>query len=64
VDETSKTNRLRSEEFKLRYFSGRVIDIGCGTDPVTDEAVPFDQQHGDAQYVSDLFSEREFRLCS
>ena len=60
MHEASKTNCLRSDEFKRRYFSGRVIDIGCGTDPVTNRAVPFDQQHGDAQYVSDYFSAKSF----
>jgi SAM-dependent methyltransferase len=58
--EATKTNRLRSGAFKRRYFSGKVIDIGCGPDPVTPEAIPFDQQHGDAQYINDYFSAETF----
>jgi predicted SAM-dependent methyltransferase len=31
---------------------GKVIDIGCGDDPVTPRAELFDVQHGDANYIS------------
>jgi len=42
MNEATKTNRIRGEEFKLRYLSGRVIDIGCGKDLVVPGAIPFD----------------------
>ena len=49
--ETSKTNSIRSQEFFDSYLSGRVIDIGCGSDLVTPCAEPFDQIHGDAERI-------------
>lgn len=49
--ETSKTNSIRSKEFFDAYLSGRVIDIGCGSDLVTPWAEPFDQIHGDAERI-------------
>jgi len=52
MDEASKTNRLRRPDFFSEYLSGRIIDIGCGEDPVVGEAEPFDIQHGDAQYIT------------
>jgi hypothetical protein len=60
TDEATKTNRLRSDEFKSRYFSGRIIDIGCGPDPVVPHAVFVDQQQGDAQWVLDHFDPESF----
>lgn len=60
MNEASKTSRVRSEEFNRRYFSGRVIDIGCGRDPVVPHAVPFDVKQGDAQCVSDYFESESF----
>ena len=48
MDEAAKTNRARGPDFVARYFSGRVLDIGCGDDPVTPNAVPFDKPQGDA----------------
>jgi SAM-dependent methyltransferase len=56
MDEAKKTNRLRTEDFKRRYFSGRVIDIGCGPDLVEPHAEPFDVEHGDAQCIRKYFS--------
>jgi SAM-dependent methyltransferase len=60
MDEASKTNRIRGDEFKRRYLSGRVIDIGCGTDPVVRHAVPFDLPQGDAQWALDYFEPESF----
>ncbi len=48
TNEASKTNLIRGPQFIEKYFSGRVIDIGCGVDRVTDLAEPFDLEHGDA----------------
>ncbi len=30
MDEASKTERIRGPEFRAKYFSGTVLDIGCG----------------------------------
>jgi SAM-dependent methyltransferase len=60
MDEATKTNRLRGDEFKREYLSGRVIDIGCGPDPVMPHAVPFDVEHGDAQSILDYFPPESF----
>ncbi len=54
ADEATKTSRVRGEEFFQKYLVGRVIDIGCGPDPITPDAEPFDLAHGDAQFVADL----------
>jgi SAM-dependent methyltransferase len=60
VHEASKTNRIRGDDFKRRYFSGRVIDIGCGRDVVVPHAVPFDRPQGDAQRILDKFEPESF----
>ena len=60
MDESAKTNRLRSAEFHRTYFSGRVIDIGCGPDLVVPHAVPFDVEHGDAQWIRNYFEAESF----
>lgn len=58
MNETSKT-KLLWDSRTLALFEGRGIDIGCGTDPVSTTAKPFDIQHGDAneilRYVDDQF---------
>jgi SAM-dependent methyltransferase len=51
VDEARKTNAGRGDEFNQRYFSGSVIDVGCGPDLVVPHAVPFDIEDGDAQWL-------------
>lgn len=51
TNEASKTNLIRGPEFIETYLSGKVIDIGCGVDRVTDTAEPFDLEHGDAQNI-------------
>lgn len=60
MNEATKTNILRGEEFRRRYFSGRVIDIGCGSDLVVPHAVPFDLAQGDAQWLLDHFEPESF----
>jgi len=54
TDETSKTRAVRGSEFEQRFLKGRVIDIGCGPDPIVSHAEPFDLQHGDAQMIGSL----------
>ncbi|MGH7071491.1 MAG: methyltransferase domain-containing protein [Acetobacteraceae bacterium] len=60
MDEATKTNRIRGEEFQRRYLSGHVIDIGCGLDLVVPHAVPFDMPQGDAQWILDYFKPESF----
>lgn len=60
MDEARKTNSIRGEEFGGRYFSGRVIDIGCGRDLVVPHAVPFDLPQGDAQRILDYLEPESF----
>lgn len=60
MHESSKTNALRSQAFKKLYFSGRVLDIGAGTDPVCAHAEVFDQQHGGANQIDKYFAPHTF----
>src|SRR5437899_1190387 len=53
VDEAKKTQRVRGTEFIKTYFSGTVVDIGCGPDLVVPHARAFDREHGDAERVLD-----------
>jgi SAM-dependent methyltransferase len=41
----------RSPEFFDTFLRGRVIDIGCGDDPVVSWAEPFDKTEGDASAI-------------
>lgn len=47
MNETEKTNRIRSQQFFQTYLNGTVIDIGCGSDPVVAHAEPYDLALGD-----------------
>lgn len=49
--ESKKSNPYRPPEFFRKYLSGRIIDIGCGDDPVTASAERFDVADGDANEV-------------
>ena len=51
MKESSKTNQLRTEEFFNTYLTGKVIDIGGGSDKVTENGEVFDLEHGDAQHI-------------
>ncbi len=52
--ESSKTRAVRGSGFEAHYLQGRVIDIGCGPDPVVPHAEPFDLADGDAQEIATL----------
>ncbi len=52
--ETFKTNQIRGRDFMETYFTGKVIDVGCGKDLVVQHAEPFDQQQGDANRILDF----------
>lgn len=60
VDETTKTNLVRSADFLAKYFSGKVLDIGCGKDIVCPNAQPFDLEHGDAQRICNYLPAHEY----
>lgn len=51
VNESSKSRQLFSAE-ERQYVQGRVLDIGAGADPVTPDAVAFDQAQGDANHIT------------
>jgi SAM-dependent methyltransferase len=51
VNESSKSKHyFTPQEWQL--FQGRVLDIGAGADPVTPDAVAFDQAQGDANHIT------------
>jgi SAM-dependent methyltransferase len=58
--EARKTNAVRGAAFIERYFSGKVLDIGSGPDPVVPHARPFDVEHGDANKILDHLSPESF----
>lgn len=60
MDEAAKTNKIRGEEFTRTYFSGSVIDIGCGPDLVVPHATPFDLAQGNAQFILDYLPSESF----
>ncbi len=60
MNESSKTNAIRGNDFSSTYFSGRVLDIGAGKDPVCSSAIVFDQQHGDANHIRNYFESNSF----
>jgi SAM-dependent methyltransferase len=50
MDEAKKTSAVRNA-YTRGVLAGHVIDIGCGPDLVVPHAIPFDQEHGDAQHI-------------
>lgn len=59
-DESTKTRRVRSTAFVDTYLIGKVIDIGCGSDPVLPTAEAFDIQDGDAQCITKYRKKEEY----
>lgn len=55
--ETSKTKKIWTD-FERKLLTGRGIDIGCGPDPISPDAVPFDQEQGDANRISEYVKEQ------
>ncbi len=51
MNESTKTRIVRGKDFEKKYFSGTVLDIGCGNDLVVSHAQAFDKQHGDANHI-------------
>ena len=60
MDEASKTEKIRGQEFLEKYFSGKVLDIGCGNNLVVPNAIPFDKEQGDAQNILSHLSPETF----
>lgn len=60
MDEASKTEKIRGQEFLEKYFSGKVLDIGCGNNLVIPNAIPFDKEQGDAQNILSHFNSETF----
>ena len=60
MNEASKTRAVRSQDFYARFFSGTVLDIGCGPDLVVPNAQPFDMEHGDANCILNYFGPESF----
>jgi SAM-dependent methyltransferase len=58
--EARKTNLLRTGDFMSRYFSGDVLDIGCGPDLVVPHARPFDHEQGDASRIVEFLPSQSF----
>lgn len=65
MNETSKAMRRRMIEDELGVFnwsqiiSGKGIDVGCGPDKVWDDnCMAFDQEQGDANKISEYFSDK------
>ena len=53
MDEATKTLALLTEKEKS-FLRGKGIDIGCGPDPISPEAYPFDTHCGDANHILDF----------
>lgn len=58
MTETSKTKKIWTD-FERSLLTGQGIDIGCGPDPISPDAVPFDQEHGDANKITE-YVKRQF----
>ena len=58
--ESKKTNRIRPDEFKLKYFSNQVLDIGAGPDPVVENCNVFDIEDGDANDITSYLKDQLF----
>jgi SAM-dependent methyltransferase len=65
MNEASKAMRRRMVEDELGIFNwsqiiiGKGIDVGCGPDKVWDDnCIAFDQEQGDANKISEYFSDK------
>jgi len=60
MSETTKINQLRDINYFNTFFSGTVLDIGAGDDPVVDKATIFEREDGDAnnilEYIKSTFN--------
>ena len=58
--ESKKTNLIRPYEFKQKYLSKKVLDIGAGPDPVVEGCTVFDVEDGDANNIGAHFNKETF----
>ncbi len=58
--ESTKTRKIRPADFDEVYFSGSVLDIGCGNDLAAPHAQPFDLKHGDANNILNYLDPNSF----
>ena len=58
--ESKKTNQIRTDEFKFKYLSKKVLDIGAGPDPVVSGCTVFDVEDGDANNINSYFKKLTF----
>ena len=58
--ESKKTNQIRTDEFKFKYLSKKVLDIGAGPDPVVSGCTVFDVEDGDANNINSYFKKETF----
>jgi len=56
MNEASKTRALWGD-LENTIIQGKGIDIGCGPDPISETARPFDQSEGDANEISKYVNE-------
>ena len=56
----SLANNYREKDFFERYFSGSVLDIGAGADPVVAKAQIFDLPQGDANKILNYLPPKTF----
>jgi SAM-dependent methyltransferase len=57
MNETTKSKQFWGP-LENQVIQGKGIDIGCGPDPVTPDARRFDQEHGDANVISQVVKEQ------
>ena len=57
TNEATKT-KAKFGALEEKIFCGTGIDIGCGDDPIYENARPFDVEHGDANRISNYITEK------
>ena len=57
-NETEKTKKLWGR-FELSFLKGEGVDIGVGGSPIGSRVLAFDQEQGDANYITD-YLDRQF----
>lgn len=57
ANEASKTKKYWTQK-DFDFLKGEGIDIGCGNDPILPHVTPFDQEHGDANKISQYLNKQ------
>ena len=58
--ESSKTKINYGENFLAEYLKGKILDIGCGKDPILPHADPFDKAQGNANNILDYIEKESY----